>query len=89
MYMPHETTGCSLSLIAMAVGYLVLLKASKEAKLLKLLGLIIGTIVIASTLLMGVGKLLYCAKSGTCGMMGDKKMIGGSSSCPAMPAGQK
>lgn len=89
MYMSHSSTGCFLALVSLAAGYIVLVKASKETKGLRLLGLIIGTIIIAGTLLLGVGKLLCCTQQGTCGTIGQKYPMGHSSSCPIMPGVKK
>lgn len=89
MYMSHGSTECLVGLISLAAGYLVLVKAVKETKALKVLGIIIGTIIIAGTLLHGACKMMACAKYGTCGMKESKTMMGGPSGCPVIPEGKK
>lgn len=67
---------CAVGLIALGVGYLVFLNASKEKEGLKLLGQIIGIVIMVVSLLGGL-----CAAK--CKMFGGScPMIGGKAMCP-------
>lgn len=83
MSMLHCSTGCLLALITLAAGYIVLVKANKETQGLKTLGIIIGTIIIAGTLLISACRVACCIKLGEC------PILKGSLSCPFTPAVNK
>ena len=74
----YGATSCLLVLITLAAGYFVLVKANKEAKGLRLLGLAIATLIIGAALLLGTFKLLHCGSYGKYGQKGLKAMM----SCP-------
>ena len=65
---------CAMELIAMGVGYLVFLKASKEAGSLRQVGRVIGAVIVAVAILTGVcgmrckmgGKCYFSAKAPMC-----------------------
>ena len=65
---------CAMELIAMGVGYLVFLKASKEKGGLRQAGRIIGAVIVAVAILTGVcgmrckmgGKCYFSAKAPMC-----------------------
>ena len=65
--MSHAT-----GLIALGMGYLVFLNASKEQGSLRLVGRVIGTVIIIVSILSGVCKA-YC-KSGGCPFSGKASM---------------
>ena len=67
--------GCALGLIALGVGYLVLLQANKEKKNLKLLGQAIGVLIMIAAVLSAV-----CAAR--CKMSGDCPLSGKAPMCP-------
>ena len=75
----------SLTLIALALGYLVFLSASKEKEGIKILGQVIGIVVMLAALLAFACESAKCAtKYGChimqkmpCPMMGQKDMPGG------------
>lgn len=77
--------GCAMSLIALGVGYLVLLNANKEKEGLKLLGQAIGIIIMVAALMTAICVAKSCMKGGSCGMS-EKKMChmtsGGAPMCP-------
>ncbi len=64
--------GCATGLIALGIGYLVFLNASKEQGSLRQVGRIIGAVIIVVSILTGV-----CAmkcKTGGCPMSGKAPM---------------
>ena len=66
-------TGCSLGLIALAVGYFVLVQANKEKGRMKSLGQLIGVLIMVSAALSG----FYVAKykmGGACPFTGKALM---------------
>ena len=74
----YGTTSCLLVLIALAAGYFVLVKANKEAKGLRLLGLAIATLIIGGALLLGTFKLLHCGSYSKYELKGSMAMM----NCP-------
>ncbi len=60
--------GCAMSLVALGVGYLVLLSANKEKEGLKLLGQAIGILIMVAALMTAVCAASKCMKSGSCSM---------------------
>lgn len=61
-----DLTGWALLMIAMAVGYLICLKASKEStKLYKLSGVVIGLIIIITSLALVVTTIINNVKTGS------------------------
>ena len=65
--------GCALALVALGVGYLVLLQANKEKEGLKLLGQAIAILIIIGAVLSSLCSAMKCAKGGGCPMH-EKKM---------------
>ena len=47
-------SGCAVGLIALGVGYLVFLQGSKEKEGLKLLGQVIGIVIMVASILAGL-----------------------------------
>ena len=81
--------GCAMSLVALGIGYLVLLNANKEKEGLKLLGQAIGIIILVGALMTAVCAATKCMKGGACGM-GEKKMCHTSASgAPMCPVSGK
>ena len=65
--------GCALALVALGVGYIVLLQANKEKEGLKLLGQAIGILILIGAVLSALCSSMKCAKGGgACAT--DKKM---------------
>ncbi len=60
--------GCAMSLVALGVGYLVLLSANKEKEGLKLLGQAIGIIIMIAAILSALCASSKCMKSSSCSM---------------------
>jgi len=67
-------SGCALGLIALGVGYLVFLNASKEKGNLRMAGRIIGAVIIVVSVLGAICAVKCKMGGGTCPMMGDKMM---------------
>lgn len=69
--------GCATNLIALGVGYLVFLKASKEQGSLRQVGRIIGAVIVALSILTGVCAI-KCKSGSGCPFSGKAPM------CPIM-----
>jgi len=68
--------GCAVGLIALGVGYIVFLNASKEKGSLRQVGRVIGAVIIVVSVLIGI-----CATK--CKMMGGEcPMSGKAGMCP-------
>ena len=67
---------CAMGLIALGVGYLVLLSANKEKEGLKLLGQVIGILIMIAAVLSSLCAATKCMKKGECSM----SMAGSSTS---------
>ena len=65
-------TGCSLGLIALAVGYFVLVQANKEKGRMKSLGQLIGVLIMVAAALSSLCVAKY--KMGNCPLTGGKMM---------------
>ena len=63
---------CAVGLIALGVGYLVFLHASKEKEGVKLLGQVIGIFVMFAAVLCLVGSTAKCMKRDGCPFSGKK-----------------
>ena len=63
---------CAMGLIALGVGYLVLLNANKEKEGLKLLGQVIGILIMIAAILSSLCAAGKCMKRGECSMGKDK-----------------
>ena len=59
--------GCAMGLVALGVGYLVLLYANKEKEGLKILGQAIGILIMVAALLSSLCAMTKCMKGGDCG----------------------
>ncbi len=64
--------GCAMGLVALGVGYLVLLSANREKEGVKLLGQAIGIFIMVAAFLSSVCMAMKCGK-GECGMSGHGK----------------
>ena len=60
---------CAMPLIALGVGYLVYLNANKEKEGLKLLGQVIGILIMIGAVLSSVCSVSKCMRRGECHMM--------------------
>ena len=64
--------GCAIGLIALGVGYMVFLSASKEQGSLRQVGRIIGAVIIVASIITGICTML--CKKGGCPMSGKAPM---------------
>ena len=63
---------CAISLIALGVGYMVFLNASKEKGSTRQIGRIIGALIVVLSILSGI--CMAKCKMGTCSMYGKAPM---------------
>ncbi len=56
--------GCAIALVALGVGYLVLLQANKEKEGLKILGQAIGIIILIGAVMSSLCSVAKCMKGG-------------------------
>ncbi len=75
----------AFSLAAMSLGYFVCIKASKEQGFLKLLGLILGAIIIASALFLSVLVVGLGLNKPPAGMARQQSSMGTRPMMPAQP----
>ena len=66
--------GCAIGLVALGIGYLVLLNANKEKEGLKVLGQAIGILIMVVSVLMGLCAMKKCIKGGSCGSYSSSMM---------------
>ena len=71
---------CAMGLIALGVGYLVLLSANREKEGVKLLGQVIGIIIMIAAVLSSLCVASKCMKRGEC------HMSKGAPMCPVSQA---
>lgn len=66
--------GCATGLIALGIGYMVFLNASKEKGSLRQAGRIIGAVIIVVSILTGICAMKCKSSGGSCPLMGKKMM---------------
>ena len=73
-YIKEIPMSCAVSLIALGLGYLVYLHASKEKEGVKLLGQVIGIFVMIASVLCLMGSAAKCARKDGCPFSGKAPM---------------
>ena len=74
-------------LIALGIGYLVYIAASKEKEGLKILGQVIGIFVMALSVLAILCAGMHCLSKGSCPLMGKHQCSMMKNECLMMPKG--
>ena len=73
---------CAMGLVALGVGYLVYLNANKEKEGLKLLGQVIGILIMIGAVMSSICGASKCMRGGHCSMSKGVPM------CPISHAGE-